>query len=69
MKNKLVELAKSRGYKTAYEFAFACQEEKVVSYGLAFAKWQTGKAGKTQYDNLMAITKFLGAEKVEDVFN
>jgi hypothetical protein len=66
--NRLVELARAKGYESAYEFATACKENRVTSYGLAYEKWQTGKAGKSQIDNLLAITRFLGASKVEEVF-
>ncbi len=67
--NRLAELAQAKGYDTAYEFSMACANAGIVSYGLAHEKWTSGRAGATGYDTLLAITKFLGASRIEEVFD
>lgn len=66
--NKLQRLAFMRGYRSASEFAVAVSKAGVVSYGTAYKRWD-GRAGKTQYDILLAIAKFLGENTVEQVFD
>ena len=67
-KNKLQRLAFEKGYYTASTFATAVSQSGAASYGLAHANWN-GRAGKTQYNTLLAIAQFLGASSVEQVFD
>ena len=66
--NKLQRLAHKMGYVSPTAFAKAVSEAGVTSYGTAFKKWD-GSAGKTQYNTLLAIAQFLGANSVEEVFD
>lgn len=66
--NKLQRLAFMKGYRSAYEFGIAIRDAGIASYGMGHEKWD-GKAGKTQYNTLLAISQFLGESSVEKVFD
>lgn len=66
--NKLQRLAFMKGIRSASTFALRVSENRITSYGTAYAKWN-GRAGNTQYNTLLAIAKFLGESTVEKVFD
>ena len=67
-KNRLQRLAFAKGYYTASALATAVKDAGAASYGLAYSKWN-GKAGKTGYEHLLKMARFLGANSVEEVFD
>jgi hypothetical protein len=68
-RNRLQEWAFKKDLTTGYQFCNAMVEHNIVSHGTAVEKWNSGRAGKTQYDKLLAIARFLGASTVEEVFD
>lgn len=67
--NKLQEWAAKKEITSSYQFKHAMVEAGIMSSGAAMDKWNTGRAGNTQYNTLLAVAKFLGAERIEDVFD
>lgn len=67
--NKLQEWAFEKGLTSGYKFCNAMVQNDIVSHGTAMNIWTTGKVGSSRYSTVLAITKFLGAERIEDVFD
>lgn len=67
--NKLQEWAIRKGLKNSNQFREAMVKAGIMSSGMAADKWVTGRIGSSEYKTMMAVAKFLGAERIEDVFD
>lgn len=68
-KNKLQQWAAQKGLTTGYQFCNAMVNAEIMSHGTAVDKWNSGRAGNTAYATLLKVAQFLGAERIEDVFD